>query len=96
VKLGGVLDQQLTTLHVEAEATNIPAGIEVDLSSLTEIGAHGITAGGVSLPTGTTLLTDPDAIVVHVVGPQAAPAEEEAAEAAEAEGEAAAAEPAAE
>lgn len=81
-KAGGALDQQATTLHVEAEATNIPTQFEVDISGLTEIGGHGILASDVRLPEGTTLLGDPEAIVVHVVG--AAPEEEpEAAEAVE-------------
>ena len=67
-KAGGALDQQATFLHVEAEATHIPNQIEVDISGLTEIGGHGITAAEVTLPEGTTLLGDPEGIVVHVVG----------------------------
>jgi large subunit ribosomal protein L25 len=67
-KAGGALDQQATFLHVEAEATHIPTQFEVDISGLTEIGAHGILARDVELPEGTTLLGDPEAIVVHVVG----------------------------
>ena len=67
-KAGGALDQQATFLHVEAEATHIPAQFEVDISSLTEIGGHGILASDVALPEGVTLLGDPEGIVVHVVG----------------------------
>ena len=67
-RAGGALDQQATFLHVEAEATHIPTGIDVDVSGLTEIGGHGILAGDVALPSGVTLLSDPEAIVVHVVG----------------------------
>jgi len=67
-KAGGALDQQATFLRVEAEATHIPAQFEVDISGLTEIGGHGVLAGDVTLPEGTTLLGDPEAIVVHVVG----------------------------
>jgi len=86
-KAGGVLDQQATFLHVEAEATHIPSQLEVDISSLTEIGGHGILAGDVTLPEGTTLLGDPEGIVVHVVGAAPEEAEEiaEGAESAEAE-----------
>ena len=81
-KAGGALDQQATFLHVEAEATNIPTQLEVDISGLTEIGGHGVLAKDVALPEGTTLLGDPEGIVVHVVG--AMPEEvEEAAEAVE-------------
>ena len=81
-RAGGALDQQATFLHVEAEATHIPAQFEVDISGLTEIGGHGILAGDIALPDGSTLLSDPDAIVVHVVG--ATPEEPEATEAADA------------
>ena len=88
-KSGGALDQQATFLHVEAEATHIPAHVEVDISGLTEIGGHGILAGDVKLPSGVTLLGDPEAIVVHVVG-AAVLEEPEAAEGEGAEGEAAA------
>jgi large subunit ribosomal protein L25 len=78
-KAGGALDQQATFLHVEAEATHIPTQFEVDISGLDEIGGHGITAADVALPEGVTLLSDPEAIVVHVVG--AAPEEAEVTEA---------------
>jgi large subunit ribosomal protein L25 len=92
---GGMLDQQLTSLSVEAEATHIPTVIEVDISGLAEVGGHGISAGSVKLPTGSTLLTDPEALVVHVVGSSTeadigaedAEAAETAAETAEAAGE---------
>jgi large subunit ribosomal protein L25 len=84
---GGMLDQQLTMLSVEAEATHIPTVLEVDISGLREVGGHGITASHVALPTGTTLLTDADALVVHVVGSstEADVAAEEAVEAADRE-----------
>jgi large subunit ribosomal protein L25 len=85
-KAGGALDQQATFLHVEADATNIPTQIEVDISGLTEIGGHGILVKDLALPNGVTLLTDPEAIVVHVVG--ASPVEDEVADAAEAAAEA--------
>jgi large subunit ribosomal protein L25 len=83
-KAGGALDQQATSLHVEAEATHIPTQLEVDISGLTEIGGHGILASDVALPSGVTLLSDPEGIVVHVVG-AAAVEEPEGAEAAEGE-----------
>ncbi|MBV9444464.1 MAG: 50S ribosomal protein L25/general stress protein Ctc [Streptosporangiaceae bacterium] len=76
---GGVLDQQLVQVTVEAEATNIPQGIEVDVEGM-EVGAA-VHAGDLKLPRGTTLQVDPEALVLHVVAPQA----EELPEAAEAE-----------
>lgn len=86
-KAGGALDQQATFLNVEAEATHIPTQLEVDISGLTEIGGHGILAKDVTLPDGVSLLSDPEGIVVHVIGasPVDAPEVAEEAEAAEAE-----------
>ena len=62
---GGLLDQQLTTLSVAAEATNIPSGFEVSIAGL-EIGAS-IHAKEIDIPSGTELVTDGDAVVVHVL-----------------------------
>jgi large subunit ribosomal protein L25 len=69
---GGLLDTQLTTLSVAAEATHIPTGFEVSIDGL-EIGAA-IHAKDVELPSGTELVTDPEAVVVHIL---AAPTAEE-------------------
>jgi len=80
----GLVDQQLVTLTVEAEATNIPDHVEVSIDGLT-IG-HNITASAVPLPAGTTLVGDPEQVVVAVL---AAPtAEQLDAELADAEAEA--------
>jgi large subunit ribosomal protein L25 len=49
----GLLDQQVVQLSVEAEATNIPDGIDVDVTGM-EIGSS-IHAGDLTLPRGTTL-----------------------------------------
>ncbi|HVE99105.1 MAG TPA: 50S ribosomal protein L25/general stress protein Ctc [Mycobacteriales bacterium] len=82
VKTGGLLDQQATTLHVQADATQIPTQIEVDGSQFTEVGSS-LHAGEITLPEGVTLLTDPEAIVIHIVGaPTEAEFEAELAEAA--------------
>ncbi|WP_214325924.1 50S ribosomal protein L25/general stress protein Ctc [Nonomuraea sediminis] len=72
----GLLDQQLVSIAVEAEATNIPTGIEVDIDGF-EVG-KAITAADLELPQGSTLAADPEALVLHVVAkPVEAPAEEE-------------------
>ena len=60
-----LVDQQLTTLTVEAEATHIPAEFEVSIEGL-EVGAH-ISASDVALPSGTTLAMDPEHVVVAVL-----------------------------
>ncbi len=62
---GGLLTQELTTLAVEAEATHLPESVEVSLDGL-EIGQH-VLAKDVKLPSGSTLDTDPEAIVVSVM-----------------------------
>ena len=62
---GGLLDQQLVQVSVEAEATNIPGAFEVDIEGM-EIGAA-VHAGELTLPAGVTLVTDPEALVLHVL-----------------------------
>ena len=62
---GGLLDQQLIQVSVEAEATNIPAGVEVSVQDM-EVGTD-VHAGDLELPPGTSLITDPEALVLHVI-----------------------------
>ena len=61
----GMLDQQLVQISVEAEATNIPGGIEVDVEGMA-IGAS-VHASDLRLPAGVTLADDPELLVVHVL-----------------------------
>ena len=61
----GLLDQQLIQISVEAEATNIPPGIEVDIEGM-EIGTD-VRAGDLKLPNGVTLAVDPEVLVLHVI-----------------------------
>jgi large subunit ribosomal protein L25 len=61
----GLLDQQLVQVAVEAEATNIPTGIEVNVEGMT-IGAS-VHAGDLSLPAGSTLAVDAELLVLHVI-----------------------------
>jgi large subunit ribosomal protein L25 len=65
---GGLLDQQLVQLAVEAEATHLPDGVDVDVEGM-EIGTA-VLAKDISLPSGTTLVTDPEALILHVLGAQ--------------------------
>jgi large subunit ribosomal protein L25 len=65
---GGVLDQQLVQIAVEAEATHLPDGIDVDVEGM-EIGTA-VHAKDLALPTGSTLQIDPDTLVLHVVQAQ--------------------------
>ncbi|MBA3292167.1 MAG: 50S ribosomal protein L25/general stress protein Ctc [Geodermatophilaceae bacterium] len=67
-----VVNQELTTLTVEAEATHIPQSFDVSIE-----GKHvgqSILAGDVVLPGGTTLVTEADNLVVGFL---AAPTAEE-------------------
>jgi large subunit ribosomal protein L25 len=61
----GMMDQQLVQISVEAEATNIPTGIEVSVEGM-QIGAS-VHASDLSLPAGVTLADDPELLVVHVL-----------------------------
>ena len=70
----GMLEQQLVQIPVEAEATSIPQGIDVDIDGM-EIGTQ-LLAGDLKLPTGVTLQVDPETLVLHVV-PQPTMAEPE-------------------
>ena len=92
---GTIVMVESTTVSVETEATHIPESITVSVEGLEE-GAQ-IHAGDLALPKGTTLVTDPETLLVHVTVPRGtagaeSEGEEAAAEAAEA-GEAAEAAP---
>ncbi|MFB7270586.1 50S ribosomal protein L25/general stress protein Ctc [Streptomyces sp. NPDC056244] len=70
-----LLENVLNTLTVEAEATHIPESVTVSVAGLDA--GDSIVAKDVPLPSGTTLVTDEDAIVIQIL---AAQAEEPAAE----------------
>ena len=89
---GGLLENVLNTLSIEAEATHIPQVIEVSIQGL-PIGGS-VHAGEIALDEGLTLVTDAEAVVIHYLSPQATSLEEPAvpSEAPAAEAEAPAAE----
>ena len=62
---GGLLDQQMVQIAVEAEATHLPDGIDVDVEGM-EIGTS-VHAKDLSLPEGSSLQVDPEALVLHVL-----------------------------
>jgi len=82
--IDSIPNHQLNTLSIEADATNLPETIEVDVTGRTA--GQGITAGDIPLPAGATLITDPEALVIGFIGAPTAEALE--AELAEAEAEA--------
>ena len=74
---GTITNRDATTLSIEAEATHIPESLVVSIEGL-EAGAH-ILAKDVPLPSGSSLLSDPELLVVAIAEPEAEE-EEEAAE----------------
>ncbi len=68
VREGGILDQQLRELNIEALPNDIPESIELDVSGL-EIGGVA-TLEGVSLPAGVTLLEELEIVVAAVLAPR--------------------------
>jgi len=86
----GMLNQQLVQIPLEADATNIPQGIDVDVTDM-EVG-QSVHASDLKLPPGVSLQVDPETLVLHVIARTAEePAEEaEAAEVPEAVADAAA------
>ncbi len=100
---GTLVTQDATTIEIEAEALSIPESLTVSIEDAEE--GTQILAGEVTLPSGVTLVSDPEMLVVNIVaapsaeemdaeggGEETEAAADESAEAAEGEGEAAEAE----
>jgi large subunit ribosomal protein L25 len=77
----GMLNQQLVQIPLEADATNIPQGIDVDVTDM-EVG-QSVHASDLKLPPGVTLQVDPETLVLAVIARTAEEPAEEAAEAPE-------------
>ncbi|MBK5306024.1 MAG: 50S ribosomal protein L25/general stress protein Ctc [Frankiaceae bacterium] len=63
-----LVDQQTMTLTIEADATALPDHVEVSIQGLQP--GQKITAGQVTLPSGTTLAQDADHVIVQGLGVQ--------------------------
>jgi large subunit ribosomal protein L25 len=61
-----ISNHQLNTVSLEADATNLPETIEIDITGRTA--GQGITAADLPLPAGATLITDPEALVIGFLG----------------------------
>lgn len=83
VKQGGSLDTVLTELQVQCAPDNIPESIEIDVSQM-DIGDT-IYVHQLVLPSGITVLGDPERVVVSAIAPRVTAEEEDAAAEAEAE-----------
>ena len=78
----GMLNQQLVQILVEADATNIPRGIDVDIEGM-DVG-QAVHASDLKLPPGVSLQLEPETLVLHVISRSIEEQpEEEAGEAAE-------------
>jgi large subunit ribosomal protein L25 len=82
---GGVLEQLLHTVSVEAKPADIPTGLEIDIAGL-QIG-DSVRVRDLAVPAGVVLRNEQDETVALISAPrvaeEAAPAEGEAAEGAE-------------
>jgi large subunit ribosomal protein L25 len=76
----GLLDQQLIQISVEAEATHIPPGIDINVEGM--VVGDAVHAADLKLPSGVTLAEEPEVLVLHVItAPTAAQIEAELGEA---------------
>lgn len=68
VKDGGLLEQLVFSLPIEANPHDIPHDLEADVSSL-DIGGQ-LRVGEIPLPAGVTATLEPDTLVAQVVAPR--------------------------
>jgi large subunit ribosomal protein L25 len=61
----GLLDQQLVQIALEAEATHIPPGVDVNVEGMTV--GQAVHASDLELPRGASLAVEPDILVLHVI-----------------------------
>jgi len=76
--LGGVLMKILHEIKVEAEPSNLPHQIDVDISPITELEGQ-ILAKDITLPKGVSLVENPEEVIVTVATPKEEKEEEVAA-----------------
>jgi large subunit ribosomal protein L25 len=62
---GTLVTQDATSIEIEAEALSIPEHLTVSIEGVEE--GTQITAGQVELPSGVTLVSDPDLLLVNIV-----------------------------
>lgn len=68
VRSGGIVEQLIFSLPIEAKPQDIPTGIEHDISAL-EIGDQ-LRVGELALPAGVTATVEDDALAAQVVAPR--------------------------
>jgi large subunit ribosomal protein L25 len=73
---GGVFVQALDVVHVEALPNEMPEAIEVSVASLTELD-QSLSVADIVVPTGVTILTDPEQAIAQIARPRLEVEEEE-------------------
>ena len=68
---GAYVNQQVFDIQVSALPLELPGQIELDLSPLTDPGSA-LRTGDIPLPSGVTLLTDPEELVARIEVPRGA------------------------
>lgn len=77
MKEGGAVEHLVHEIQLQCEAGDIPDKLSVNINQLELRGS--ITAGQLALPGTSTILCDPDTVIVQCVEPAAVPEEEVAA-----------------
>ncbi len=83
---GTMVQYENLTITAEAEATNIPEWVTISIDGLTE--GTQIHAGELPLPEGSTLISDPEALILSIYVPRASSEEDDTTTEAAAEGDA--------
>ncbi|TWT88408.1 50S ribosomal protein L25 [Pseudobythopirellula maris] len=73
VNEGGVVEQMVTSIEIEAAPASIPEMLHIDVTNL-HLGGSMLAKDIADLPEGATLITSADETVVHCVPPAGAPA----------------------
>jgi large subunit ribosomal protein L25 len=73
---GSLINQELNLVEIAADVSSIPESIEVSVQDVA-IGTQ-ILAGGLQLPEGSTLVSDPELLVINVVAATDADVESDA------------------
>jgi large subunit ribosomal protein L25 len=73
---GSLINQELNLVEIAADVSSIPESVEVSVQDVA-IGTQ-ILAGGLQLPEGSTLVSDPELLVINVVAATDADVESDA------------------
>ena len=69
ISLGGTIITNMHELTIKALPKDLPAKIEIDVSSLTEMDSH-IMVKDIKLPSGVTAISHSDEVIVQIMAPE--------------------------